>query len=106
MLQFDFILSEKERLAFLEFVFKNECTIVPDRRFEKKKYEVVTDIESYFNYAKDSPLLFFLNKRYSIYPLELESLDTDKGKRYFIMQRYGGPAIDFFSPIIGKGRKI
>ena len=102
MPQLDFILSEKERIEVVQFLFKNDCRIIPGCHYSTSKYNIVTDMEGYLKYCKEEPLLFLINDRYSFYPLELDFFENEKGKTYFIKQRHGGPTIDFFSPIIGE----
>lgn len=103
MPQLDFLLSEKERFEFVKFAFKNECKIIPNLHYGSDKYKVVSDLDGYLKFCNESPLLFLINSKYSYYPLELDFFDDNSGNRkFFIKQRYGGPTIDFFSPIIGE----
>ncbi|MEO5583681.1 MAG: hypothetical protein ABIR66_13405 [Saprospiraceae bacterium] len=102
MPQFDFIINEKERIKVIQFAFKNGCKIVPGGHYQTNTYPEITNISGYEKNCKDDPLLFLLNEKYSFNPLEFDSFTKENKKTFFLQQRHGGPAIDFFSPIHGE----
>ncbi|HEV8283658.1 MAG TPA: hypothetical protein VGQ09_05070 [Chitinophagaceae bacterium] len=102
MPELDFILNEEERILVVEFAFENGCKLIPGRHYSEKKYEMCTNMEDYSRFCQNEPLLFIINKKYSIYPLEFDFFENENGKKYFIKQRCGGPTIDFYSPILGE----
>ncbi len=59
-------------------------------------------MEGFKKYCKEGPLLFLLNQKYSFYSLELGSFKKEGVEKYYVKQRYGGPTIDFFTPIFGE----
>jgi hypothetical protein len=102
MSQVDFFLSEKERLEFIQYCFKHGCNIIPNQHYNTDKYLIASNMEQYEKYCKKSPLLFITSNKFSMHSLELDYFEVDDKRRYFIKQRYGGPTIDFFSPVIGE----
>lgn len=101
-MQIDFILSEKERKDVIQYALKNGCKIIPSCHYAIEKYRIIESIDQYLKHSQEVPLLFFINDKYSVYPLEMDFFQKDKEKTWFIKQRYGGPTIDFYSPVIGE----
>ncbi|MEO6964086.1 MAG: hypothetical protein ABIY90_19105 [Puia sp.] len=103
MSQMDFFLSEKERIKVVNFSYTRGFSIIPDLHFRKNSYIVTTNLDEYYEYCGLTPLLFLTSPEYSIHPLQLDFFeDSINGKNFFIRQRYGGPTIDFYSPIAGE----
>jgi len=102
MSQLDFILCIEEREEVMQYVLKNGCQIIPNHQYKNPEYIIASDLEGYLQNCKKEPLLFLTNKKYSMYPLELDFINDNSEKRYFIKQRYGGPTIDFFSPVLAE----
>jgi hypothetical protein len=102
MPQLDFFLSEVERQKFIQYCFKQRCNIIPDQHYESNKYIVVTTLDQYERNCKDKPLLFISSNDFTTYPLELDYFEDKGKKKYFIIQRHGGPTIDLFCPVIGE----
>ncbi len=74
MTQVDFFLSEKERVDFIKYCFKHDCSVVPDKHYDTDKYIVATDMDQYKQYCKKSPLLFITSKKFSAHLLEFDFL--------------------------------
>jgi hypothetical protein len=102
MPQIDFFLNEDERIQLIQYAFKIGCKVIPDLHYHNDEFETAIDLESYLKFCSDSPFLFLINKKYSFYPLEFDFYEETNTRIYFIKKRYGGPSIDFFSPIIGE----
>lgn len=102
MPQLDFILSEGERIAFVEYAFQVGCSIVPDRNYDLEKYDTAYDLKGYNQFCINQPLLFLQNKRFTAYQLEIKQFEKEGDQKFYIKPRYGGPTIEFYSPIIGE----
>lgn len=102
MAQIDFFLCEEERLDLIKFAFQQRYRIVPDKHYGSGEYKVAETLEDYSSFAKDSALLFLLHDSYTVYPLVMDFIEKEGGRRYYIKQRYGGPTIDVYSPVFGE----
>jgi hypothetical protein len=102
MIQLDFFLSESERVDLIKYCFKYDCKIIPDSHYDSQNYIVAGDISEYEKFCKRSNLLFITSSRFSNHPLELDYFDKEGKKKFFVKQRYGGPTLDFFCPVVGE----
>ena len=99
MASINFFLSQQERKFFLELCFEHKCKIVPHMHYEDNAYYALKNIEEYCEYGERCPMISIVNDSYQLYPLEMDFFEKESKKKYFIKQRYGGPCVDFYSPI-------
>ena len=99
MAQLDFILNKDERNEFMKFAISVGCKIVPDIHYSTANYLVLETVADFLSYSGNSKF-FLINERYSLFPLEVRWFEKDGERKFYVSQRYGGPAIDFYSPYI------
>lgn len=99
-MNFFFTLSERE--GFVKFCFDNGFAIIPDMQYEDNSYYVIKNLEHYRNYMNEYVRFFIISEKYQAYPLEMDNFEKDNKKVYYIMQRYGGPSIDFYTPFFAE----
>lgn len=103
MAQIDFFLCNSDRIDFIKQCFSHGYHVVPDINYQTKKYLEASTIEEYEVYCKNVPYLFMISDRFSSYPMEFDSFTKEgEGEIFFLKKRYGGPTIDFYSPIRGE----
>lgn len=99
MPQVDFYFSDRDIIDFAVQVFDAGAWLVPDLRFEEQSYCIIRDTDTFVRTRKATRLFFILHDSYFACPLEMRPLArTGQSPHYYIMQRNGGPTIDFFSP--------
>lgn len=103
MAQIDFFLCNSDRIDFIKQCFSHGYHVLPDVNCQTKKYIEASTIEDYEVYCKNVPYLFITSNQFSLYPMEFDSFTKEgEGEFFFLKKRYGGPTIDFYSPIIGE----
>ena len=98
----NFFLSKQERRGFFESCFEYRCRIIPHLHYGENSYYELKSIEEYHEYGELCPLISIVNDSYQQYPLEMDFFEKESKKTYFIKQRYGGPCIDFYSPVLAE----
>jgi hypothetical protein len=102
MAEMNFIFNLKEREDFVKFCFEQAFSIIPDIGYEDNSYYLIKNIEHYHEYMNESVRFFITCDKYQAYPLEMGSYKKDDKNIYYIMQRYGGPSIDFYTPFFAE----
>lgn len=97
MPELGFVLSASEETNVLKLVFDQGGWLVPDLNYTIPQYVTIGSYETYLDYRKQTRLFFILHPSYLKSPLDLHSIEKDGRTVYFIMQRNGGPTIDFLS---------
>lgn len=101
MAQTDFFLSIEEREQFVLHCFEKKCSIVPHLHYSTSDYITLHSMDEYKK-CDNHTMFSIVNSAFSDSMLGIDFNIINNRKRYFIMQRYGGPTIDFFSPIFGQ----
>lgn len=101
MAQLDFFFSIEDRELFIEYCFNKKCFIIPHLPYKSSEYITLISL---IQYKKCEPHTIFSigDNTFFNYPLKLDFNIIDNEKKYFIIQREGGPTIDFFSPVFGQ----
>ena len=98
----NFFITMEERENFVKYCFDNGFAIIPALDYLVNSYYIIDSLEHYHKYMSDCVGFYLIHDTYKLYPLEMDWFEKDNQKKYYIMQRYGGPAIDFFSPILAE----
>ena len=101
MAQLDFFLSIKDREHFIEYCFDNKRHMIPHLSYSSPSYITLKNLTEY-NRCEPHTLFSIVEEKFFNYPLKLDFNIIDNKKKYFIVQREGGPTIDFFSPVFGQ----
>jgi len=98
----NFFISQQERLQFVQLCLGYNCWVIPHLHYEENSYYALKNIEEYQKYGERCPLVSIVNDSYQEYPLEMDFFEKEFKKIFFIKQRYGGPCIDFYSPVLAE----
>ncbi len=96
MAQLDFILNKEEQVEFMQFAISIGCKIIPDMHYNSANYLTIETIDGFLRYFGGGKF-FLINEIYSLFPLEMRWFEKEGERKFYITQRYGGPAIDFYS---------
>ncbi|RKR84186.1 hypothetical protein BDD43_4413 [Mucilaginibacter gracilis] len=102
MAEMNFFFNLKEREGFINYCFDNDCVIIPDSNYEDNSYYLIKNINQYHGYMKECVGFFIVSDKYKQFPLEMRSFEKDGKLNYYIRQRYGGPSVDFYTPIFAE----
>ncbi|MBB3057921.1 hypothetical protein [Mucilaginibacter gotjawali] len=102
MAEMNFFLNLNEREDFVKFCFDNAFTIIPDMQYEDNSYYVIKILGHYRKYMNECVRFFIISEKYKAYSLEMDNYEKDNKRIYYIMQRYGGPSIDFYTPFFAE----
>ena len=72
--------------------------MVPDLHYSEENYKTISNIQEYEPYVMSSILIFLVYPETFEYELEMRSFTKDDKKLFYVVQRQGGPTIDFYSP--------
>lgn len=97
MPQIDFYLNIEEKCNLIELILENNGILIPELNYDSPEYHIIHDINEYNDFTMENSLFFILLKSYMKYPLKFDYFEKDNQKKFYIMQRYGGPYIDFYS---------
>jgi len=106
MAELEFILSKVEEETLLKTALGSSCWFVPDINYGTAKPAHVTTYEEFKKYRERTRMFFILHESYIAAPLEMREILKDGQRVFFVMQRNGGPSIDFMSSVefIEEGR--
>ena len=104
MPEFDFILNKDEQVEFMQFALSNGCQLIPGIHYDNSNYLVLKTIESFLLHFESSKF-HLINEKYTLFPIEMRSFEKGGERVFYINERYGGPAIDFYSPNLIEGEK-
>lgn len=97
MPQVDFLFSEADVRAFMQRVFDGGGFVVPDLHYPEQNHPLLKNVQSLVKARKSAKLFFILHDDYFLCPLEMRQIKKEGEKPFFfIMQRNGGPTIDFY----------
>lgn len=83
----------------MELLLGKGAVLVPDVEFGSPIHDEVRTVEDYLRFRETTRLFFVLHDSFTVAPLELRSIQREGGQRYYVMQRSGGPTIDFLSTV-------
>ncbi len=100
-------LGYSDKLMLVNYVFKQGAKLIIDKHYSTPGYTFIDNIEEFASYFFESSMFFIVHDDFFRTPLEVR-MQQEK-KFFYIMQRYGGPYIDFYAPgnfnkkVIGQG---
>ncbi len=98
MAETKFLLSDSDTLLIAELVISEGGLLVPDCDYKESIYVVLSTLEQFKEYRKLTNQFFILHESWDSEPLEMKSFSSRDGDvNYFIVQKCGGPTIDYFS---------
>ncbi len=103
MAELTFYLCMRERKLFFEFCFENGFYLIPDIHYANRRYVIIRNANDFSEYEL-CVQFFILHDAYSKFPLEFGTFRKNGEDFYFVYQRYGGPTIDFGSPILAEAK--
>ena len=98
MAELDFILINNEQAKLIDYLLELKAMFIPSLDYERPEFlELINreEIEKTINSLDLNGPIFLLWENISRYPLEFDSITKEGKKIYYLMQRYGGPYIDF-----------
>jgi len=95
--QLDFFLKKTEKIDFIEFAISKGCKIIPDINYSSDSY-IVLETSKDFAECNETSQFFLINDKYTLFPMEMRPIEKNGLRVYYISQRQGGPAINFYSP--------
>lgn len=97
MPQIDFYLNIEEKYNLVKFILDNKGFLIASLQYDEPRYDIIKNIADYSSFASENSMFFILHDSYMKYPLRFDYFEKGNKKKFFIMQRYGGPYIDFYS---------
>jgi hypothetical protein len=94
-----------ERQLLFDFCFEQGCMLIPNMHYNDNSYLLLKNTEEYIKYAERCPLVSVVKHNYQVYPLEMDFFERESKKIYYVKQRFGGPFIDFYSPVLSETEK-
>src|SRR3990172_5733752 len=90
-------LSWRDIEEFVECALREGAVLIPHLHYDTPEYVTLRNRASFNDFRRKTSLFFILRSSSLVSPLEMDSF-VKKGKRFFfIIQRSGGPTIDFFA---------
>jgi hypothetical protein len=99
MAELGFILSKMEEGLLVQDVLDMGAWLVPDIHYQTPELARITMLGDYERFRKVTRLFFILHPSYLRVPLDVREASKEGKSVYFIMQRNGGPTIDFLSSV-------
>ena len=106
MPQIDFYLNIEEKHNLVKFIIGNNGFLIPSLHYDEPNYDIIKDIIDYKYFASENSLFFILHDSFLKYPFRFDNFEKDNKKIFYLMQRYGGPYIDFYSSGLIEGNFI
>lgn len=98
MAQIDFFLCGDEKMEIANMLFSLNLKMIPDLSYESKGYIVIKNKEEYKEYVDRNILMFVVDESSDVYnSMVFGSFEKDGKTSFFVRQRYGKAAIDFYS---------
>lgn len=88
-------LSWKDIVEFVEFALREGAALVPHLHYDRPQYVTLENGTSFDEFRSKTSLFFIVKSSYLVSPLEIDSFVKKEKKLFFIVQRSGGPTIDF-----------
>ncbi|MCG2618206.1 hypothetical protein LZZ85_28180 [Terrimonas sp. NA20] len=102
MSQIDFFVCNSERRDLLSLCLGNGLTLIPDMHYQDNSYMSIKDFDGLELYNDNSPKFYLTSQKFTFYPFKIDSVINSGRLIYYIVQRQGGPYIDFFTPVLGE----
>ena len=99
MAELGFVLTKQEEEGLIRHALGRGCWLVPDVDYESPEPIRITTYEQYEGCRKSTRLFFILHPSFSGAPLEMRETIKDNRRVFFVVQRNGGPTIDFLSSV-------
>lgn len=104
-MQLDFYLSKEDKMELVALLFSKGATLIPSLHYPSEEYIELHSLKAYEEHVDKNRLMHIVHPSFSNMKLEFDSFEKEGKKVFYILQRYGGPTIDFYSPgnIVKKG---
>lgn len=96
MAQIDFYFNRLEKKKLLVFLLENGCKLVPDEHLDSPSYKICESVEDLEFFLDENVIFFITHKNYTIAPLVMDDFDKEGSVKYYISQKYGGPAMSMY----------
>jgi hypothetical protein len=99
MTELGILLTSSEERSLVEFVLSKGAFLVPDIDYSSGEYVAIRSLSDFLRYRAATRLFFIVHEDYLIAPLEMRQTVKGGNLVYYVMQRNGGPTIDFLSTV-------
>lgn len=99
MAELDILLTPTEERSLVEFVLGKGAFLVPDIDYSSTEYVTVRSVDDYLRHRANTRLFFIIHEDYLTTPLEMRQAFKGGNLIYYVMQRNGGPSIEFLSTV-------
>jgi len=95
MAESNLFMAENDELDLVDIVLSNGCALVPSIHWETDEYEEIRSVDRFLSLRKATNLYFITSPGYQESALVMRPLTDNPGSKYYIVQREGGPSIDW-----------
>lgn len=99
MAELGFILSRQEEEALVRSALDVGASLVPDMDYTTPDAAQITTYPEYEEHRRQTRMFFILHPSYVTAPIGLRETPKDNKRVFFIVQRTGGPTVDFLSSV-------
>ncbi len=99
MAEFGFVLSKREEEALVRAALDSGAWLVPDVDYKTPEAARISTYTEYEGYRGSTRMFLIVHPSYFAAPLEMKETSKEGKCVYFIMQRNGGPTIEFMSSV-------
>jgi len=90
------LLNRSDTISIARTIFDKGAYMVPDCNYDEPLYTLIKTVDEFKSISKTTRLFFVLHDDWKSEPLEMKKFDhKELGEKYFIVQKSGGPTIDF-----------
>lgn len=98
MAQLNFLLNKDDTVTLLNVCFQSGCVLIPSIHYDFEDYIVLNNVNDFMFFKKPVSLFLIVQQKYLMSPLRMDFfIDSLGQKKYYIVQRVGGPTIEFLS---------
>src|SRR5438093_1100 len=99
MPQIDFYLSDTDAAELVGFILSQDAWLIADILYDERNYTIIRSVEDYIESRQLTKMVFIAHDSFFESPLEMRPIERKPGEsQFYIMQRNGGPTIDFYCP--------
>lgn len=106
MAELDFYFNKKEKKELISFLLESECKFIPDDNTELPSYITLQNIEEIEPYLEGNIKFFIIHNDYTFSNFEMREFKKEGRTKYYISQKYGGPAMDIYLNGIAEKKDI
>lgn len=97
--EMDIVLSRQEEAEVVKLALRLKAWLVPDMNYPVPRPLQIRSYSDYEKYRGQERLFFILHASFMVTPLEMHEIEKEGRTVYYIVQKNGGPTIDFLSSV-------